>query len=309
MAVQSPKPLARGSLGGGLARLSGYGLLLLGGLATLAPFYFMFVFATHERSEIFGSPPPLWFGNDLATNYQILLQKIPFWRAYWNNVYLALVVTLCNLFFCSLAGYAFAMYEFRGRNQLFAFVQATLLIPAILNLIPFYLVMTQLDRAMDPLANAFAGTFLGQLHLFDWINTPKALWLPGMAGAIGIFMMRQYIASAIPRDLVDAARIDGCSEFGIYWRVVLPLVRPVLGTLGLITFIGSWNRFADVAVILRSQETQTLPVVLRTLQGATDVEWGAIMAGTALLVAPLLLLFVFAARQLMEGLTSGAVKS
>lgn len=197
------------------------------------------------------------------------------------------MTTITSLFFCSLAGFGFAMYQFRWREQLFAVVMATLLIPAILNLIPFYLLIYQIG----------------------WINTPKALWVPAMAGALGIFLMRQYIISAIPKELVDAARIDGCSEFQIYWRIVLPLIRPALGTLGLITFIGSWNRFADVNVIMRTQETKTLPVVLRTLQGATDVEWGAIMAGTALLVAPLLLVFALAARQLMEGLTSGAVKS
>lgn len=279
--------MARVSLGGWLLRLGGYALLVLGGVLTIAPFYFMFVFATHQRSEIFGFPPPIWFGEHFLSNYQILIEKIPFWRAYWNNFYLALMTTITSLFFCSLAGFGFAMYQFRWREQLFAVVMATLLIPAILNLIPFYLLIFQLG----------------------WINTPKALWVPAMAGALGIFMMRQYIISAIPKELVDAARIDGCSEFQIYWRIVLPLIRPALGTLGLITFISSWNRFADVNVIMRTQETKTLPVVLRTLQGATDVEWGAIMAGTALLVAPLLLVFALAARQLMEGLTSGAVKN
>ncbi|MCX7783528.1 MAG: carbohydrate ABC transporter permease [Meiothermus sp.] len=275
------------SSGGLLLRIGGYILLALGGVATLAPFYFMFVFATHQRSEIFGFPPPTWFGEHFWTNYQILVQKIPFWRAYWNNLYLALMTTIPSLFFCSLAGYAFAMYEFRWRERLFGVVMATLLVPAILNLIPFYLLIYQIG----------------------WINQPKALWVPAMAGAVGIFMMRQYILSSIPKELIDAARIDGCSEFQIYWRVVLPLIRPALGTLGLITFIGSWNRFADVNVIMRTQETKTLPVVLRTLQGATDVEWGAIMAGTALLVLPLLLVFALAAKQLMEGLTAGAVKS
>ncbi|GIW29145.1 MAG: sugar ABC transporter permease [Meiothermus sp.] len=279
--------MARVSLGGWLLRLGGYALLVLGGVLTIAPFYFMFVFATHQRSEIFGFPPPIWFGEHFLTNYQILIEKIPFWRAYWNNFYLALMTTITSLFFCSLAGFGFAMYQFRWREQLFAVVMATLLIPAILNLIPFYLLIYQIG----------------------WINTPKALWVPAMASALGIFMMRQYIISAIPKELVDAARIDGCSEFQIYWRVVLPLIRPALGTLGLITFIGSWNRFADVNVIMRTQETKTIPVVLRTLQGATDVEWGAIMAGTALMVAPLLLVFALAARQLMEGLTSGAVKN
>ncbi|GEM86235.1 MAG: carbohydrate ABC transporter permease [Thermaceae bacterium] len=277
----------RGALSSLLLRLGGYILLILGGLLTVAPFYFMFVFATQQRSEIFGFPPPLWFGEHFWSNYQILLQKIPFWRAYWNTFYLAFMITITTLFFCSLAGFGFAMYNFRWREQLFGVVLATLLIPAILNLIPFYLLIYQIG----------------------WINTPKALWVPAMAGAVGIFMMRQYIVAAIPKELVDAARIDGCSEFQIYWRIVLPLIRPALGTLGLITFIGAWNKFADVNVIMRTQETKTLPVVLRTLQGATDVEWGAIMAGTALLVAPLLLVFALAARQLMEGLTSGAVKN
>lgn len=277
----------RRSTGGFLLRLGGYMLLVLGGLLTVAPFYFMFVFATHQRSEIFGFPPPLWFGEHFWSNYQILVQKIPFWRAYWNTFYLAFMITITTLFFCSLAGFGFAMYNFRWREQLFGVVLATLLIPAILNLIPFYLLIYQIG----------------------WINTPKALWVPAMAGALGIFMMRQYIVSAIPKELVDAARIDGCSEFQIYWRIVLPLIRPALGTLGLITFIGAWNKFADVNVIMRTQETKTLPVVLRTLQGATDVEWGAIMAGTALLVAPLLVVFALAARQLMEGLTSGALKN
>ncbi|WP_318778587.1 carbohydrate ABC transporter permease [Meiothermus sp.] len=275
------------SLGRWLLRLGGYALLAIGGVLAVAPFYFMFVFATHQRSEIFGFPPPLWFGEHFWSNYQILLEKIPFWRAYWNNLYLAIMVTVTSLFFSSLAGFGFAMYEFRWRERLFGVVLATLLVPAILNLIPFYLLIYQIG----------------------WIDTPKALWVPGMASAVGIFMMRQYIVSAIPKELLDAARIDGCSEFQIYRRIVLPLIRPALGTLGLITFIGSWNRFADVNVIMRTQETKTLPVVLRTLQGATDVEWGAIMAGTALLVAPLLLVFALAARQLMEGLTSGAVKN
>lgn len=282
-----PESVKKTSPGGLLPRIGGYILLALGGVATLAPFYFMFIFATHQRSEIFGFPPPLWFGEHFWTNYQILVQKIPFWRAYWNNLYLALMITIPTLFFCSLAGYGFAMYEFRWRERLFGVVMATLLIPAILNLIPFYLLIYQIG----------------------WINQPKALWIPAMAGAVGIFMMRQYILSSIPKELIDAARIDGCSEFQIYWRIVLPLIRPALGTLGLITFIGSWNRFADVNVIMRTQETKTLPVVLRTLQGATDVEWGAIMAGTALLVLPLLLVFALAAKQLMEGLTAGAVKS
>jgi multiple sugar transport system permease protein len=125
---------------------------------------------------------------------------------------------------------------------------------------------------------------------------------------VGVFMMRQYIASAVPRELVDAARLDGCGEFAIFWRVVLPLLGPALGTLGLITFIGSWNNFMTPLVILRDMDRYTLPLALRALQGTGQTPWGAICAGAAIAVLPLLLLFVVASRRLIEGLTAGAVK-
>jgi multiple sugar transport system permease protein len=121
-------------------------------------------------------------------------------------------------------------------------------------------------------------------------------------------MMRQYISSAIPKELVEAARIDGCNEFGIYWRVILPLIRPAMGTLGLVTFIGSWNNFSGALIVLRDMESFTVPLALRALQGTGQVPWGAISAGSALTVLPLLLMFSFASRRLISGLTAGAVK-
>jgi multiple sugar transport system permease protein len=121
-------------------------------------------------------------------------------------------------------------------------------------------------------------------------------------------MMRQYIGSAIPRDLIEAARLDGCSEFGIYWRVVLPLVGPALGTLGLITFIGSWNNFISPLMIFRDMELYTVPMALRALQGSGQTPFGALCAGAAIAVLPLLIIFVLFSRRLIEGLTAGAVK-
>lgn len=261
------------------------GLLLLA-LLTIFPFYWMFVLATHTRETIFTAPPPLWFGDDLVRNYEALLNTLPFWRNIWNSVYIAVMATVTTVFFCSLAGFGFAMYDFKGKNAMFGFVLVSLMIPQLLNIIPYYLIID----------------FLG------WLNEAKAIWFPGMANAFGIFLMRQYIASTMPRQLMDAARIDGANEFRIYWSIVLPLVRPALATLALLTFISQWNNFLGPLVILNSRDTYTVPLALRSLQGLVNTDWGAVMLGTALAVLPLLILFVFASRQVIEGLVAGSVK-
>lgn len=259
----------------------------LGALVMVAPFYFMLVFATHTNGDILSVPPPLWFGDALLDNLRDLLQRLPdFWANVGWSLYVALAVTAANLFFCALAGHAFALLDFPGREKLYAAVQFTLLLPAFLGLVPTVLVMGWLG----------------------WMNEHRALIVPGACGAVGVFMMRQYIASAVPRELVDAARLDGCGEFAIFWRVVLPLLGPALGTLGLITFIGSWNNFMTPLVILRDMDRYTLPLALRALQGTGQTPWGAICAGAAIAVLPLLLMFVVASRRLIEGLTAGAVK-
>ncbi len=269
-------------------RLIAYVIVAIGALLMLGPFYFMFVFATHTNREILSMPPPLWFGSAFVDNLDQLLRSLPhFWKNVGWSVYVALMSTVLNLFFCSLAGFAFAMYDFKWREGLFAMVMATMLLPSFVGMIPTALTMSWLE----------------------WMNQPRALYVPGAVGALGIFMMRQYIESAIPRELIDAARIDGCGEFAIYWRVVLPLIGPALGTLGLITFIGSWNNFIGPLIVIRDMEMYTVPLALRSLQGTGQIPWGAISAGSAIAVLPLLVLFMLASRRLIEGLTAGAVKA
>jgi multiple sugar transport system permease protein len=146
------------------------------------------------------------------------------------------------------------------------------------------------------------------MDLLGWIDEPRALYIPGAASAFGIFLMRQYVASGVPRELVEAARMDGCSELGIYARIVLPLLKPALGTLGLIAFIGSWNNFVGPLIVMRTPENFTLPLALRLLQNPVDTEWGALIAGAAIATLPLIALFALASRQLIAGLTAGAVK-
>jgi len=166
-------------------------------------------------------------------------------------------------------------------------VLGSMMLPAFLNMIPSFMVLD----------------FLG------WLDQPRGLYAPAAASALGIFMMRQYIASAIPRDLIDAARMDGCGEFRVFRSIVLPLLGPALGTLGLITFITSWNNFVAPLVVMHSVENYTVPLALRSMQVPNNTEWGALMMGSAIAMLPLLIAYFFSARRLVAGLTSGAVKS
>lgn len=269
-----------------LGRAAAYAVVGAGALVMLAPFWFMFVFATHSRTAIFDLPPPLFFGADFAANLAILTTKLPFWRNLGWSLYVALASTALTLLFCAMGGYAFARLEFRFKNVLFAGVMATMLLPSFMNMIPSFMVMDALG----------------------WIDQHRALYIPGAASAFGIFLMRQFAGSAIPRELIEAARMDGCGEFGIFFRVVLPLLKPALGTLGLVTFIGSWNNFIGPLIVLRTSANYTLPLALRSLQSPVNTEWGALMAGAAIATLPLLVLFALSSRQLIAGLTAGAVK-
>jgi multiple sugar transport system permease protein len=269
-----------------IAPAAAYLLVGVGAIIMLLPFYFMFVFATHARTEIFNLPPPLFFGDHFGVNLQILTEKIPFWRSLGWSLYVALASTALTLLFCSMGGYAFAMFEFRGKQPLFLLVLGTMLLPSFLGMIPTFMIM----------------------DAFGWIDQPRALYIPGAASAFGIFMMRQFVSSSIPKDLIEAARMDGCGELGIYWRIVLPLLQPAMGTLGLITFIASWNNFIGPLIVMRSPEMYTLPLALRSMQSPVNTEWGAVMAGSAIATLPLLVLFAISSRRLIDGLTAGAVK-
>jgi multiple sugar transport system permease protein len=269
-----------------MAPWAAYAVVGAGALVMLAPFWFMFVFATHSRGEIFSLPPPVWFGDDFLANLKILTDRIPFWRNLGWSLYVALASTALTLLFCSMGGYAFACFEFRFKNALFALVMGTMLLPSFMNMIPTFMIM----------------------DVLGWIDQPRALYIPGAASAFGIFLMRQFVLSAVPKDLIEAARMDGCSELGIYGRIVLPLLKPALGTLGLITFIASWNNFIGPLIVMRSPENYTLPLALRSLQSPVDTEWGALMTGSAIATIPLLVLFAVSSRQLIAGLTAGAVK-
>ncbi|MEN9934227.1 MAG: hypothetical protein RLZZ387_806 [Chloroflexota bacterium] len=263
-----------------------YAVLIGGALLTAFPFYYMLVTSTHRTSEILSIPPPLWFGNDLITNYNELLANLPFWNSLWNSFAIASIHTVLVLFFCSLGGYGFAKFRFPGRDGLFAFLLATLMVPGALGLIPSFIIMRNLG----------------------WIDTWYPMIIPGIANAFGIFWMRQYIDQAIPNDLMDAGRIDGAHEFRIYWNVVLPVIVPALAALAILTFLGSWNNFFFPLLILKDEAKYTLPVALSTLRSLRGTEIGVQILGAAGAILPILTVFVISSRQFMSGLTAGAVK-
>lgn len=262
-----------------------YLILLAGVVATLFPFYYMLVLATQTRANIFSFPPPLWFGTAFKENLTTLLNAVPFYRNILNSIFVATSATVLTLFFCALGGYGFAKYDFKGKEKLFFLMLATMMVPMLLGVIPWFIMMRN----------------------FGWINTFYPLIIPGIANPFGIFLMRQFIEN-IPDELVEAARIDGCGEFEIFWRMIIPLSLPGLGTLGILTFLGSWNNYMQALLVLQEKTKFTIPVALSMLQGKIDQNWGAQMVGTTLAIAPIIIVFILASKQFISGITAGATK-
>ena len=220
-----------------------------------------------------------------TSNYRNLWKTVPYNRYFVNSVFIATASTLLTLFFCSLGGYAFAKYQFRGQKILFGILLASMMVPFQVLLVPLF----------------------GLMYDIGWLNSYKAIVIPFSVGAFGVFLMRQFIVT-IPSELLDAARIDGCSEFGIYYRVVLPIIKPALGALTIYSFLGSWNGYLWPLIILRDEAKYTLPIGLANLVGIYRQDYGILMAGTLLSLMPIVILFLAMQREFVQGITLGGVK-
>ena len=220
-----------------------------------------------------------------TSNYRNLWKTVPYSRYFVNSVFIATASTLLTLFFCSLGGYAFAKYQFRGQKILFGILLASMMVPFQVLLVPLF----------------------GLMYDIGWLNSYKAIIIPFSVGAFGVFLMRQFIVT-IPSELLDAARIDGCSEFGIYYRVVLPIIKPALGALTIYSFLGSWNGYLWPLIILRDEVKYTLPIGLANLVGIYRQDYGMLMAGTLLSLMPIVILFLAMQREFVQGITLGGVK-
>jgi multiple sugar transport system permease protein len=268
-----------------LPALAVNGALALLALLTLVPLAWMVSVSLMPAGEANQLPPRLLPSAPTLTHYRALFERLDLGRAFRNSLLLSTSITAISLLCNSMAGYAFAKLRFRGRDRLFAVLLTTLVVPPQVGVLPLYLEL----RAMG-LVNTYAGVLVA-----------------GIATVFGIFLVRQF-AQAIPDELLDAARLDGASELRIYWTIVLPLLRPILVTLAVFTFLSAWNDFMWPLVVLTDESRQTLPVALANLSGEHVQDTELMMAGAVVTVLPVVILFLLAQRQYLEGILMGGVK-
>jgi len=270
-----------------MGRVLLYALLVSGCLATLLPFVWMVLGSFKSSREIIRIPPTLWPENPTLASYQTILNdpKLPLGRFYLNSFIVAGSQVLMILFTSSLAGFVFAKYRFFGKSALFGFILATMMIPAQVTMIPGYLMLARLGL----------------------IDSLWGLIVPSAVDAFGIFLMKQFI-EGLPSELLDAARIDGASEWGIYWRIILAQIGPALATLGILSFMGSWNSYLWPLIVITTHERRTLPILLTwytSVHGSrTDLE----MAAGVLVVIPILFVYTFVQRWIVQGIAMTGFK-
>jgi cellobiose transport system permease protein len=261
-------------------------ILLLSTAVAFFPLYWLVVMSTNASSDIFNYPPKLTFGNHLSENVTNVLHNIDFFGAFANTLFVAITETILVLFFCSLAGFTFARFSFRGKNVLFVLLLGTMMIPSQLSAVPSFVLMARLG----------------------WVSSFKALIIPGMVTAFGVFWMRQYTAASVPDELVDAGRIDGCGHLRLYWHIALPILRPGLAFLGIFTFVHAWNDYMWPLIILNDPAKYTLQVALSQLNSIYSTDYGMVMAGTLMATMPLLLIFLLGSRHFIGNIAAGALK-
>lgn len=262
-----------------------YVLLALLVIIMLGPYLYIFSSSFKETYTLISIPPQLIPEQFVWDNYTYILNELPFSLWFFNTILVALLVTVGTVLIDALAAYAFAKKQFWGRDFLFGLMLATIMIPGALLLIPAFLITNWLG-----LLNSYGG-----------------LIIPALANVLGVFLLRQFMQT-IPEELEHAARIDGCSDFGVFWRIILPLSAPALATLSIVVFTSQWNNLVWPLVVLNDKDLYTLPLGLALLRSEFQVNYGITSASAFLSVVPLLIVFLFLQRYFLEGLTVGAVK-
>lgn len=262
-----------------------YLLLTLGAIVMAIPFYSMVVTSLKPAVEVSKPTVSLIVEKPTLQNYQELFDAGLILRATFNSFIVALLSTLGAMFFCTLAGYAFAKHNFPGRNVLFMTLLATMMIPGSVLMVPGFLLLRD----------------------FGWLDTWLPLIVPGLAGAFGVFLARQFIEK-IPDSLIESAKLDGAKETRIFGSVILPLTKPLLATLAILTFLGSWNSFVGPLIILLDERKFTLPLVVAMLQGRFPGADNKQMAGAMISILPVLILFFFFQKQIVQSLASSGLK-
>lgn len=263
-------------------------VLIPAGIMMIYPFLWMLSATFKPSNEIFALPPKLMIHNFVLTNYALAFTSTSMIQWFFNSLYVTVIRVVLSAMFCSLAGFAFAKYQFRFKKFLFVLMLSTMMVPFQSILIPLYIFMVQIG----------------------WTDTYLALWVPWMASAFGTFLMRQYIVS-IPNELLYVARIDGAGEFRIYIQIILPLIRPVIGTLSIIIFLQQWRNYLWPLIIINSNNKFTLPLGIANMQSdlaLSLINWGTVMVVAVVITIPVLVIFLIMQKQYMSGLTMGAIK-
>ena len=268
-----------------LSRISLYLFVSSFGLVMVLPFYYMIITSFKRLEDVSAVPISLTLTEPTLKPYFSLLEGLAYGRFMLNSFLIALITTFGTLFFCTLAGYAFAKHNFKFKDTFFIFLLCTMLIPGSVLLVPGFLLMRD----------------------FGWLNTFLPLIMPGMTGAFGIFLARQFIHE-IPNDFIDAARIDGAGDFRIYLSIILPLSKPLLATLAILTFLYNWNNFISPLIYIFDEAKFTLPLGLSLLQGRYTNTENVQMAGAALAIIPVLVLFFIFQKQIVKSLSSSGLK-
>lgn len=266
-------------------KITMYVLLGIGALISLFPFYWMLVGATLPSGQLLSVPPKLLPGNYLLENMKSLNESLAFGKIMWNSLFIAITYTVISVLLCSMAGYAFAKFKFKGKDGLFFIILCTLMIPFQVTLIPLFEIMVALD----------------------WLNTYQAIILPSLASPFAIFLMRQNML-AIPDSMIEAARIDGAGEMKIFFTIIMPTIRPALAAVSIFLFMSQWNNLLWPLITLNSKDMFTLPVALSSLVGVARIDYGQLMLGTTISVIPILIFFLIFQKNFISGILGGAVK-
>lgn len=281
-------PATKWTFGAILSLVVRYGLVIMGAIITALPFLWMFFSSFKSNSDIAAIPtrwlPEMW----IIQNYSVIWEMMPFARFYLNSIIVAVSQTLGVLLISSLAAYGFARIRFWGRDVVFFLYLSTIMIPGWVTLIPAFTIIRNLG----------------------WLNTYQGLIIPGMSSAMATFLLRQFFR-AVPQDLEDAAFVDGASRLRIYAQIILPLAKPALLTVGLMTFMGSWNSLTWPLIISQSEDMQTLPLGLARLalmNGWVRIEWGPLMAATLLSILPIIIIYIFLQQYFIRGIALSGLK-
>jgi multiple sugar transport system permease protein len=262
-------------------------VLILGLLAMITPFLWTLLSSFKSEGEVRSVPPTWWPRHPTLDNFRELFSRLDFPRYFTNSVLVAVVVTVANLLICSATAYALAKLPFPGRRAIFAIVVGNVMVPVMVTFVPTFVLVSRLG-----LVNTYAG-----------------LILPNIALAVNVFLIRQYMLS-LPDELLESARIDGAGEWRIFWRIVLPLCRPVLATVAILTFLGSWNNFLWPLVVATTEDHYTLPVALALYSvGQNQTQYGLLLAGSVVVITPIVVVFFLLQRHFVQGIATTGMKS